>query len=78
VEENTMVVEDEAILQILATTTIEVVVVGVDMDIMEDIIQPTLRSHNVNCVASLVIQFMSVTTDLICPIKAHKTMVLPL
>jgi hypothetical protein len=72
--------EDKAIFQIPATTPTEVVVVvvGVDMDIMEDTIQPTLRSHNVNCVASLVILFMSVTIGLISPIKTHKTMVLPL
>jgi hypothetical protein len=80
VEENTMAAEDKAIFQIPATTPTKVVVVvmGVDMDIMENTIQPTLRSHNVNYVASLVILFMSVTIGLISSIKTHKTMVLPL
>jgi sensor histidine kinase regulating citrate/malate metabolism len=78
VEENTMAAEDTAISPIPATTPIEVVVVGVDMDIMGDTIQPILKSHNVSCVASLVILFMFVTIVLISHIKTHKTMVLPL
>ena len=78
VEENTMAAEDKVIFQIQATIPTEVVVVGVDMDIMGDTIQPTLKSHNVNCVASLVILFMFITIGLISRIKTHKTMVLPL
>jgi hypothetical protein len=78
VEENTMAAEDTAIFPIPATTPTEVVVVGANMDIMGDTIQPILKSHNVSCVASLVILFMFVTIVLISHIKTHKTMVLPL
>ena len=78
VEESTMAVEDKAIPQIPATTPTEVVVVGVGITKMGDTIQPTLKSHNANYVASLVILPMCVTIDLISHIKPHKTMVLPL
>jgi sulfopyruvate decarboxylase TPP-binding subunit len=78
VEENTTAAEDKAISQIPATTPTEVVVVGIGIAIIGDTIQPTLKSHNVNYVASLVILFMFVTIGLISHIKTHKTMVLPL
>ncbi|XP_073259761.1 uncharacterized protein [Populus alba] len=61
VEESTMAAEDKAIPQIPATTPIGVVIVGVGITIMGDTIQPTLKSHNVNYVASLVILPMCVT-----------------
>ena len=49
---------------------------GANIDRMEGIIQPTLRSHNASYVANLVIQFKFVTTDLISPIKALGIVVL--
>ncbi|KAG6736757.1 hypothetical protein POTOM_060348 [Populus tomentosa] len=44
-----------------------------DIDRIEGIIQPTLKSNNASYMANLVIQFRFVTTDLISPIKALRT-----
>jgi hypothetical protein len=76
VEEHIMAVEDKTILLISVTTPTKVVVEEVDIDKMEGIIQPTLRSHNVSYVANLIIQFRYVTTYLISPIKALRTVIL--
>jgi len=76
VEGYIMTVKDKTILLISVTTPTEVMVEGVDIDRMEGIIQPTLRSHNASYMANLVIQFRFVTIDLISPIKALRTVVL--
>jgi len=76
VEGYIMTVEDKTILLISVTTPTEVMVEGVDIDRMEGIIQPTLRSHNASYMANLVIQFRFITIDLISPIKALRIVVL--
>ncbi|RVW83711.1 hypothetical protein CK203_045977 [Vitis vinifera] len=69
VEGGIMAVEDRIIPQTPATIPTEVVVEGVDMAKMGGTIPTTLRSHNASCMASLVIPFKSIITDLISPIK---------
>jgi hypothetical protein len=76
VVEGYIAVEDKTILLISVTTPTEVMVEGVDIDRMEGIIQPALRSHSASYMANFVIQFKFVTTDLISPIKALRTVVL--
>ena len=51
-------------------------VADADIDRMEGIIQLTLKSHNASYVASLVIRFRSVITNLISSIKALRIVVL--
>ena len=49
-----MVVKDKAILQITATTTIEVMVAGVDMDRIKGKIPTIMRSLNASYVVNLI------------------------
>ena len=76
VEGGIMEVEDRIIPQTPAIIPTEVVVEGVDMAKMGGTIPTALRSHNASCVASLVIPFRFVITDLISPIKALKAVIL--